>query len=96
MLRTLWSATSRRTRSGDILGPAQRLTVWEALQGLTINAARQQGDQALKGSIEVGKQADFVRLSADPLRTDPEALQELRVVETISRGRSVWSVQSPQ
>jgi predicted amidohydrolase YtcJ len=70
--------------------------VWEALQGLTINAARQQGDQALKGSIEVGKQADFVRLSADPLRTDPEALQELRVVETISRGRSVWSVQSPQ
>ena len=96
MLRTLWSATSRRTRSGDILGPAQRLTVWEALQGLTINAARQQGDQAVKGSIEVGKQADFVRLSADPLRTAPEALQELRVLETISRGRSVWSAQSPQ
>jgi len=96
MLRTLWSATSRRTRSGDILGPAQRLTVWEALQGLTINAARQQGDGEMKGTIEVGKQADFVRLSADPLGTDPEALRELRVLETIARGRSVWMAQSPE
>lgn len=96
MLRTLWSATSRRTRSGDILGPAQRLTMWEALQGLTINAARQQGDGQTKGTIEVGKQADFVRLSANPLRTEPEALRELRVLETIARGRSVWMAQSPE
>lgn len=96
MLRTLWSATSRRTRSGDILGPAQRLTVWEALRGLTVNAARQQGDGDTKGSIEVGKQADFVRLSGNPLRTEPEALRELRVLETISRGRSVWMAQSPE
>jgi len=96
MLRTLWSATSRRTRSGDILGPAQRLTVWEALQGLTINAASQQGEGEMKGTIEVGKQADFVRLSADPLGTDPEALRELRVLETIARGRSVWMAQSPE
>lgn len=90
MLRTLWSATTRRSRSGDILGPTQRLTTREALAAITLNAARQQGDAALKGSIEVGKQADFVVLSADPLAADPENLRELKVLETISRGRSVW------
>lgn len=90
MVRTLWSATTRRSRSGDILGPMQRLTTLEALAGITINAARQQGDGSSKGSIEVGKQADFVVLSADPLAADPENLREIKVLETISRGRSVW------
>lgn len=90
MIKTLWSATTRRSRSGDILGPAQRLTVSEALAGITIEAARQQGDESIKGSIEVGKQADFVVLSGDPLTTDPENLRDLQVVETIARGRRVW------
>lgn len=90
MLRTLWSATTRRSRSGDILGPAQRLTPWEALLGITLNAARQQGDEQLKGSIETGKQADFVILSSDPLALDPEQLQSIKVLETIARGKTVW------
>jgi hypothetical protein len=68
----------------------QRLTTLEALAGITLNAARQQGDGSSKGSIEVGKQADFVVLSADPLAADPENLREIKVLETISRGRSVW------
>jgi predicted amidohydrolase YtcJ len=90
MLRTLWSATTRRTRSQDILGPSQRISTWEALKGLTINAALQEGDGELKGSIEIGKQADFVVLSDDPLAVEPENLQQITVLETISRGKSVW------
>lgn len=90
MINTLWSATTRRTRSGDILGPTQRLTTWEALRGITINAARQQGDESLKGSIEIGKQADFVVLSTDPLAVDPEKLRDVRVLQTIAHGKRVW------
>lgn len=90
MISTLWSATTRRTRSGDILGPAQRLGTWEALSAITLQAARQSGDESLKGSIEVGKQADLVVLSADPLSSDPENLRDLQVVETLARGRRVW------
>lgn len=90
MLRTLWSATTRRTRTQDILGPSQRISTWDALKGLTINAALQEGDGELKGSIEIGKQADFVVLSDDPLAVDPENLQQITVLETISRGKSVW------
>jgi predicted amidohydrolase YtcJ len=57
---------------------------------MTLQAARQSGDESLKGSIEVGKQADLVVLSADPLSSDPENLRDLQVVETLARGRRVW------
>jgi hypothetical protein len=90
MIRTLWSATTRRTRSNDILGAAQRLTIAEALAALTIDGARQYGEQADKGSIAKGKLADLVILDRDPLALDPERLQDVVVVETISRGRTVY------
>lgn len=90
ILRTLWSATTRRTRSNDILGPQQRLTVLEALAGVTINAARQYSEEDRKGSIRAGKLADLVVLSGNPLTTDPERLLELAAVETISHGQVVY------
>jgi len=90
MMRTLWSAVTRRTRSNDILGPAQRLTVMEALAGLTINGARQYGEQDRKGSIAVGKLADLVILDRNPLEVEPDALAQIKVVETISHGRTIY------
>jgi predicted amidohydrolase YtcJ len=90
MLLTLWSATTRRTRSGDILGPQQRVTVMEALHGLTINAATQYSEQDRKGSIKVGKQADFVMLSRDPVAMSGEQLRELVVEETVSHGKTIY------
>jgi predicted amidohydrolase YtcJ len=90
ILRTLWSATTRRTRSNDILGPQQRLTVLEALRGVTVNAALQYSEQDRKGSLAVGKLADLVILSRNPLRVDPERLNEIEVDETISHGVTVY------
>ena len=90
MIRTLWSATTRRTRSGQILGAEQRASTLEALAGITIDAARQYGEESSKGSITAGKQADFVIVDQDPLGMDPENLLQLRVLETISRGKTVY------
>ena len=92
MLQTLWSAVNRRTRSNDILGPQQRLTTAEALAGLTINGAKQYGEDLLKGSIAVGKLADFVILSCNPLLMPNEQLRSLRVETTISHGRTVFQL----
>lgn len=89
MMRTLWSAVTRRTRSNDILGPAQRLTVMEALAALTINGARQYGEEAQKGSIVAGKLADLVILDRNPLAVPPDELARLVVTETVSHGRVV-------
>lgn len=89
-MRVLSATVTRRSRSGDIIGPRHRVPVATALKAMTIWAAHQHFEEADKGSLEAGKLADFVVLSANPLATDPERLAELRVLETIKEGASVY------
>ena len=89
-MRVLSATVSRRTRSGDILGPNQRVPVEVALKAMTLWSAYQHFEEASKGSLQVGKLADFALLSADPTASDPEKLAELKVVETIKEGASIW------
>jgi predicted amidohydrolase YtcJ len=65
---------------------AQRLTDWEVLRSLTIDAAFAQGTEEYVGSIEPGKAADLVILSADPTRVGPQHLQKIKVLATIVDG----------
>jgi predicted amidohydrolase YtcJ len=89
-MRVLAATVTRRTRSGDILGPAQRVDVITALKAMTIWPAWQHFEENDKGSIEVGKLADFVILSKDPTAVDPETLADLEVRETIKEGKSIY------
>jgi predicted amidohydrolase YtcJ len=91
MMRLLWATTNRQTRSGKILGKQQRISTYSALEAMTINAAYQHFEDDIKGSIEVGKQADLVVLSEDPLSIDTKNLLELDVVATFSRGVEVFN-----
>ncbi len=93
MVRLLWSTTNRRTRSGDIIGPKQRISTYEALKAMTIYAARQYFEEDTKGSISVGKQADLVITSQNPLTMNKEDLLNLKIIETISRGKTVYQAQ---
>ena len=90
MLRLLWATTNRQTRSGQILGPEQRISTYEALRAMTIYAAYQHFDEDDKGSIEAGKLADLVVLSADPMSVDPSELLTLSVNATYARGTLVY------
>ena len=47
-------------------------------------------EEDAKGSITVGKQADLVILGQNPLATDPADLEHIPILETFSRGRSVY------
>jgi len=89
-MRVLSATVTRRTRSRDILGPHQRVSVEVALKAMTLWAAWQHFEDANKGSIEVGKLADLVLLSADPTTVDPDELEKLQVMETIKEGVSVY------
>lgn len=89
-MRVLSATVARRSRSGDIIGPRHRVPVAMALKAMTLWAAHQHFEEAEKGSIEVGKLADFTLLSANPMTSDPERLAELRVLETIKEGVSVY------
>ena len=87
----LATQVNRTTRSGEVLGPDQRVSTMDALRSITLNAAYQYFEEDRKGSIEVGKVADLVILDANPLEVDPAKLWDLQVLETIKAGRTVFS-----
>jgi hypothetical protein len=89
-MRILDATVTRRSRSGDIIGPLQRVDVITALKGMTIWPAYQHFEEKTKGSIETGKLADFVILSADPTATYPDKLEDLKVTETIKKGNTIY------
>jgi predicted amidohydrolase YtcJ len=89
-MRVLAATVTRRTRSGDILGPHQRVDVMTALKAMTIWPAWQHFEEDRKGSIEAGKLADFVVLSDDPTAVDPETLADLDVLVTIKEGKVIY------
>ncbi len=90
IIRLVWSAATRRTRSNDILGPDERITPFEALTEVTRNAAYEIHEEATKGTLEPGKLADLVILEGDPLTMSPEDLLTLRISATIKEGRVIW------
>lgn len=92
-MRVLSATVTRRSRSGDILGPDQRVDVMTALKAMTIWPAWQHFEADTKGSIEVGKLADFVILSDDPTAIDPETLADLEVLVTIKEDQIVYQAQ---
>jgi predicted amidohydrolase YtcJ len=89
-LFTMWSAVNRVSRAGEVIGADQRVTALEALEAQTLHVAEQYGEQALKGSLEVGKLADLVILDANPLTADPMTIKYIKVVETIKEGVSIY------
>lgn len=90
-LMQVMSATVNRTsRSGKVIGPDERLTPWEALKTITIWGAYQHFEEDRKGSIEVGKLADLVLLSENPLTIDAARINQIVVVETIKEGKTVF------
>jgi predicted amidohydrolase YtcJ len=92
--RTIWSAVNRRTRSNFLLGEDQRLTPLEALKALTIWSAYQYFEQDSKGSIEVGKLADFAILSDNPLTVEPMTIKDIQVLATIKEGKTIYKAAS--
>lgn len=86
----LYAAVNRITRSGMVLGSGGRISVWDALKAITINAAYKYHEEKNKGSLEIGKLADLVILNQNTLTIDPLKLRDIIVVETIKEGKSVF------
>ncbi len=69
---------------------AERITVREAISLYTINAAYACFEEKSRGSIEVGKLADLVVLSDDPLAIPPDRIRDIKVDMTIADGKIVY------
>lgn len=90
LMRVLWTAVERTSRSGKIIGPEERLSPYEALQAITIWSAYQHFEEDIKGSLEVGKLADFVVLDKNPLKVKPSSIKDIQVLKTIKEGNVVF------
>lgn len=80
-----FAAAIRRTTGED-----QQIGALDALKALTLLPARQLGEERIKGSITVGKLADLVVLSANPLKAPADKLGEIRVIGTVKEGVTVY------
>ncbi|WP_188050723.1 amidohydrolase [Flavobacterium sp. GP15] len=87
---TIWTAVNRVSRSGAIIGQAERTTPYLAIQAITSFAAYEFFDENLKGNLTVGKLADFVILDKNPLKVKPMEIKNIKVVETIKEGKSIY------
>jgi len=88
-LWTLYHFVTRDTIAGGVLGAGQRVTREEALRMATMGNAWLMMEEADKGSLEVGKLADLVVLSDDPLTCPEPRLRDATVLMTIVGGRVV-------
>lgn len=80
-----FAAAIRRTTGED-----QQIGALDALKALTLLPVRQLGEERIKGSITVGKLADLVVLSANPLKAPADKLGEIRVIGTVKEGVTVY------
>ncbi|WP_242009203.1 amidohydrolase [Robertkochia solimangrovi] len=91
-MRVLDATVNRVTRTGYILGPDQRITPYEGLKTMTIWGAYQNFEEDSKGSLKEGKIADFVILDKNPIKIDPMEIHDIKIVETVKDGESVYKL----
>jgi predicted amidohydrolase YtcJ len=84
------SCVTRKSRAGEEIGPGQRITPEEALRVYTLGGAYASFEENDKGSIKVGKLADFVLLGGDPTSAEPDSIAEIPVVATMLGGEVVY------
>ena len=94
VLRGIFAAVTRQREDGAPPGgwyPEQCLTVPEAVYAYTMGAAYASGEERIKGSLSVGKQADMVVLSQDIFDLPPQEILNTRVEATFLAGEVVYS-----
>lgn len=89
-MRMMWSAVTRRSRGGKIIGPDERVDRWESLKALTIHGAWQLREEDRKGTLAPGKLADLVILDANPLSVAEDDILNIKAVETLKEGKTVF------
>jgi len=89
-LMALQSMVTRKDFDGRVWGPNQRITLEQALKICTMNGAYASFEENIKGSITVGKLADFVILADSPSDVDPDSIKNIEIVRTVVGGRTMY------
>lgn len=90
VLTTVWCAAKRVTKGGAELDKEERISVYDALKAMTVYGAYQYFEEDRKGAIREGMLADLIILERDPLTAKLDEVKDIRVLETIKEGRTVY------
>lgn len=85
-LTLVWAAVNRDTINGNENAKTQKVSVEDALRGITVDAAWLMRMEDEIGSIRAGKRADFAVLEEDPLKIKPQRLRDIKVWGTVFAG----------
>jgi predicted amidohydrolase YtcJ len=88
---TLWTGVTRKGWDGVVYGPDEAVSRDEAIRLHTWAPAFQTFDEDIKGTIEVGKLADFTIVGEDILTMDADRIRYLPIQKTIVGGREIWT-----
>jgi hypothetical protein len=83
------SMVQRSTAAGRVMSPAERVDAATALRAYTVDAAWIAGDEDIRGTLEPGKLADLVLLSAHPAAVPADEIGQIQVLATFVDGRCV-------
>lgn len=89
-LLRIQSMVTRKTAEGKVYGPEQKVSVEAAIRIWTMGGAYASFEENIKGSIEVGKLADFVVLSRDPTEVPPDTIKDIEVEKTYVGGEPAF------
>ncbi|WP_161957084.1 amidohydrolase [Aestuariivirga litoralis] len=84
------AGVNRAIADGTVIGEKERVSPYVALKAVTSYAAFQIKEEKTKGTLEQGKLADFVILAENPLKVDPKTIKDIKVLETIKEGETVF------
>lgn len=91
MLR-IQSMVTRKASNGKVYGEAQKISVEDAIKVWTLGSAYASFEENIKGSIVKGKLADFVILSEDPRKVEPDSIMLIKVEKTVIGGKVVFEL----
>ena len=83
---SMWSMITRNTEGGTVITVHEQVSREEALRAYTINNAYASFEESLRGSIEVGKLADFTVLDQDILTVEEDKILDTKILMTIIGG----------
>jgi hypothetical protein len=87
----MYTAVTRKTRSGQVVGLEEAISVMDAIRIYTWNGAYLAKEENIKGSLEPGKLADLIVIDHDILTCPHEEIKDIKVVTTIVDGKIVYT-----